>query len=538
MEREVFRKMAIVIAVVMVLGVLSACGGNMSTGENGTTTVQTTTTQTATETAKQKPEPVELQIMLFGDKPNGLDEVLAEFEKRTADTLNTKLNIIWTPLGDYANKLKLKLSAGEELDCNFDAQWLQMLNLIGQNNYMELDKYFNNDEYPGLKKSFSTEMLNNNKFSDHIFGVPFSQGYGEVSCIYIRKDLREKYGLPKISSLSDLGAFYDKVKENDPGIIPIAESADATWFHGFSQKTAIEMEKQGLAGTSLGADISGIFKLSADKKRVEEVLTQYEYDVNNIGVDLNAVARKWYTNGYFEKDIISQKDKVGLFKAGKAASLAWDTANFYAVSRDLKKSVPEAQLEIFVTNDAAKNFQTGSMISEFKAWNFACIPVSSKKADRTMKFFDWLFSDKANHDLFEYGIEGKHWAADGEDKYKVPDGAEAFSFPGYEFTWNTNMVRYPFDIDDEVLKYLQYRSKDDTYVKSEVAGFTFNTEPVKTEVAKVGPCFSDLNRLLVIGVLDNYQEKMAEAVEKAKKLGLDKIKEEAKKQYEEFLAKK
>ena len=541
MKRKVFRDLAVVLAVVMVLGVLAACGGNKGAKEPGSTSGQATKSQTATETIKPKPEPVELQVMLFGDKPNGMDEVLAEFEKRTADTLNTKLNIIWTPLGDYANKLKLKLSAGEEVDCNFDAQWLQLLNYIGQNNYLEMDKYFVDDNYPGLKKSFSTEMLNNNKFNGDIYGVPFSQGYGEVNGIYIRKDLREKYGLPEIETINDLEAFYDKVKENEPGMMPIAENAAGTqWMLGFSQYAEVVGAQDNVYGTGLGADISASFTLSADKKHVDSVLFSFETGAptNPQVIDVNAVARKWYTKGYFEKDVISQKDKVGVFKAGKAASMAWDTANFYNVSSDLKKSVPGAQLELFVSNEAARNLQPGSMMSEFKAWNFACIPVSSKKADRTMQFFSWLFNDKANHDLFEYGIEGKNWDADGEDKYKVSDGYTSLNFPGYEFTWNTNYVRYPFDMDETVLKYLKYRSRDDSYIKSELSGFAFNQEPVKTEMAKVGPCFTDINTALCLGVLDNYQERMAQAVEKAKKLGLDKIREEAKRQVEEFLAKK
>lgn len=532
MKSKVLRIVSMMVALVMVVSVFSACGSKTVTEEKGSTVVQE-----KTQADVPKPEPVEIQMMLWGDKPNGLDEVLAEFEKRTADTLNMKLNISWTPLGEYANKLKLKLSAGEEVDCNFDAQWLQMNNIIGQKNYTELDKYFNDDNYPGLKKSFSAEMLNNNKFNGHIYGVPFSQGYGEVSGIYIRKDLREKYGLPKINSISELEAFFDKVKQNDPGIIPIAENgAGANWQMGLAQYNEIEYGKAGIYGTGLGADISAVFKLSADKKHVERM--QFSNEQTDYVVDINELARKWYTKGYFEKDVISQKDKAGVFKAGKAASIAWDTSNFYGISNDLKKSVPGAEIELFVTNEAAKNFQPGSMLSEFKAWNFACIPVTSKKADRTMMFFSWLFSDKANHDLFEYGIEGKNWVSEGDDKYKVPEGGTVYSFPGYQLTWNTNMVRYPFDIDEDVLKYLQYRSKDDTYIKSELAGFSFNQEPVKTEIAKVGPVFADINNLLLLGMLDNPKEKMAQAVEKAKKLGLEKIREEAKKQVEEFLAKK
>lgn len=534
-------KKLLVLSLVMTLlmSAITGCGSTSTTPKD----VAANTQEIAAPTpeATPKPEPVTIEMMLWGDKPVGLDDVLSEFEKRTADTLNMKLNIGWTPLGDYANKLKLKLSAGEEVDSAFDAQWLQMTNFIGQKNYTELDQYFNNDQYPGLKKVFSQEMLENNKFSGHIYGVPFLQGYGEISGIYIRKDLREKYGLPSIQSISDLEAFFEAVKKNDPGIVPLTENGTgANWFQGFSHNQEAYNARKNIFGTGLAAGISANFILNADGKRVDKVIMtgDPDEDSNKPIINIEELARKWYVNGYFEKDVISQKDKAGLFKAGKAAAVAWDTANYYNVATELKKAVPGADMELFVTNDASRNMEQKAIASEFKAWNFACIPVTSKKIDRTMAFFDWLFAEKANHDLFEYGIEGKNWTADGEDKFKVPEGGTSFAFPGYQLTWNPNYIRYPSEIGDDILKYLKYRTEVSTYFKSALSGFTFNTEPVKTEVAKVGPVLDEISKITLVGMLDNPKGKLQEANEKAKKLGLEKIREEAKKQVEEFLANK
>ena len=61
--------------------------------------------------------------MLFGDKPIEMDKVLAEFENRTKDTLNTKLDIEFNPFADHKQKLNLKMTAGEEVDAAFDAPW-------------------------------------------------------------------------------------------------------------------------------------------------------------------------------------------------------------------------------------------------------------------------------------------------------------------------------------------------------------------------------------------------------------------------------
>ncbi len=537
MKKQFIRTIAMVMAVMMSLALLVGCGKAEGNNAESTKAAESKQAETATVEQAPRPGPMEAVMMLWGDKPAGFDEVMAEFENRTGDTLNLKWNVIWTPLAEYGNKLKLKISAGEDVDSAFDAQWNQMLNFISQNGYAELDQYFNNDKYPGLKKYFNEEMINNNKFNGHVYGIPFTQSYGDVSGFYIRKDLREKYGLPVINSYTELEAFFDKVLENEQGMIPLAANGqNEVAFYGVMHNNQRLLANDNIYDTTLGAGVGAVFKLSADGKKVENVYFEGDPDKPQGVVDIDELARKWYVKGYFEKDVISQKDKTGLFKAGKAAAVAWDTANFYAVSNDLKKAVPGAEIEFFANNDAARKLEKHSRTSEFKAFNFACIPTSSQKTERVMMFFDWIFSDRANHDLFEYGIEGKNWVADDEDKYRIPEGGTPYNFPGYMLTWNPGLVRDPSDLDSEVLKFMKYKRQDDTYYKSALAGFTFNIEPVKTEMAKVGPVLEDVAKLTTIGLLDNPKEKKTEVNEKARKLGLEKIREEAKKQVDEFLA--
>lgn len=167
------------------------------------------------EGGKQQPaavEPVTLNIMLWGDKPKQFDEVVAEFERQTMDTLHLRLNITFTPQADYVNKLKLKLAAGEQVDIVFDAPWMNMNTFIAEGSYANLDQYFGNDKYPGLKQAFSSMYMDNNKITGpdnqlHSYGLPLSRYLGELSTLYYRKDLAAAYGLPSIETYADLLAF-------------------------------------------------------------------------------------------------------------------------------------------------------------------------------------------------------------------------------------------------------------------------------------------------------------------------------------------
>lgn len=104
--------------------------------------------------------------MLFGDKPVDMDKVLTEFGNRSKDTLNTTLDLEFNPASDHKQKTKLKLAAGEAVDLMFDAPWMNLNQNISQGFYQELDKYFNNDEYPGLKKHFRKSFLMPTKSMD------------------------------------------------------------------------------------------------------------------------------------------------------------------------------------------------------------------------------------------------------------------------------------------------------------------------------------------------------------------------------------
>ena len=115
--------------------------------------------------------------MLFGAKPVDLDKILAKFEEVSKDTLNTKLEFEYNPPSDHRQKMQLKMSTAEPVDLMFDAPWMSLYNNVSLGYYQQLDKYFNNDQYPGLKKAFPPELLEANKINGHIYTIPFLTSY-------------------------------------------------------------------------------------------------------------------------------------------------------------------------------------------------------------------------------------------------------------------------------------------------------------------------------------------------------------------------
>ena len=75
----------------------------------------------------------ELKIMIPGDKPDDFDEVQAVAEERLAsEGMDYKLNVVFVPWGQLADKMNVTLASGERVDLVFDAPWIPDLKKPGK----------------------------------------------------------------------------------------------------------------------------------------------------------------------------------------------------------------------------------------------------------------------------------------------------------------------------------------------------------------------------------------------------------------------
>jgi len=521
-----FAKIAMLLSVMLISSSLVACG----------------TKKTETTTATGSTEPVTLKVFFSGEVKN-MDKVVAEFEKRTKDTLNTKLDVTVIPSADYKEKLKLQMTAGEDMDLVFDASFLNLNTFAAQDAYTDLSTYFNNDKYPGLKKAFSTDYVAANKILGKSIAIPITSSYTDIAGLMIRKDLREKYGLGPITNDEELVKYFEAIKANDPTITPISIGG----ARGFYQLMGENYEDPLRTVKAGGFNVL----LSPDYKTVTNVYTAGDSDeilAKNAGTkDTTDLLIKQYTqfaalSKYAEKDSISvaSPDAYQLFVSGKAGAHDSEISGFTGMRDTLKKSVPTAELEFYAYNPLIRNMEKGAIVSEYKAWNFLAIPASSKKADSAMKFMDWIFQSQANHDLFELGIENEDWIAVGDDQFKLPDTAPAnqYSFPGFELTWNSNYTRTNSSVPAEVKKYLDYQANPDSFIYSELAGFTFDNSSLKTEIASTDALYQSIYKPLQHGIVANPAETLKKNNADSSKVGLNTIRAEVKKQVQAFLDKK
>lgn len=458
---------------------LAGCGGNGGNAEPGNANSSNANSGAGSASNASK-EVVELKAYLPGDKPVGFDEVLkAVNDKLKTDNVGASLNINFLPWSDYGNTVAVKMSAGEDFDMYLDAPWLSMNQMIASNSLQALDAMV--EERPELKASIPDEMWEYNKFGGKIMGIPLGTTQGSVYGLLIRKDLREKYGLPELKTLDDLEKFLYAVKENEKDIKPFVINgikADKLPFI-LSDSANMALDEVLEIGVNM-------FAYSTKDKKV---VGQWE---SPMIADAFERVTKFYKDGILSKNIAQEQNAETLFKQGKYAATyyAADGVEGLKYAEMLKDG--SDKLEVFVPNgDKAKPY------TAFQQWNFLCIPASSKHADLAMDVANWL-SIKENHDLMEYGIQGKDWEPVGDSSYKV---LSSYVFPGYTLTWRPTLNRTPDTMMADDKKWFDFSADPANFTLSPTAGFTFDAEKVKTEYAKITPFHDSLFLPLAQGVL-------------------------------------
>ncbi|WP_163877940.1 extracellular solute-binding protein [Paenibacillus favisporus] len=520
----IFRKGLTVIAATVLLLVTAACGSNSNDAGNAASSNKSAN-EAISGTSSSQLDPVTLKIVVPGDRPADMDAVIKEAESRMADTINVKLNLVFIPWSDLAQKTQVMLASGEDVDLIFDAPWLHLDQMISAGYYEPLEDLM--DKYgQDAVKVRSDQMFDANKFQGHIYALPLGNTHLAGRTYLVRKDLREKYGLPPIQSYDDLIKFAYKVKENEKDIVPLlaygqSGQKDVSWgaFRSF-----MEYDPQLLRSDALGQSLVLYYKNNDGK--VYNLFDEMEPRVWSWIKD----ARKLYTDGLIHPDVLAIKDVDSVINSGKVAVATYNEFGVpSSISAALAQNAPGAELEAvtFIKMEKGKN------ITNFKQANFQAIPKVSKHKERAMMFLNWA-ADKDNYDLLAYGIEGKNYEKIGDDQYKQI--GSGYSYFPYAWIWNPTTDRLNGGFDEESIKHYQFNKDASNLTPSILTGFSFDPTPVINEISLYNATEDKYYNSLFNGVTDpdaTWTKFKKEAEGNAKKIQV-----ELQKQIDSFLASK
>jgi putative aldouronate transport system substrate-binding protein len=435
------------------------------------------------------------------------DLVYEQFNTLLKQKMNTTIDFKVFPWGDYDQKMQAVIASGEKFDLCFTANWINnYLQNVSKGAFIPLDDLLTKYA-PKLKASVPDKIWAATKVNGKIYGIINYQISAMTSGLSFPTSLIKKYNFDptKVKKLEDIEPYMKVVKAGEPDLVAVYGVANTSG-------TTIGYVNQYLGFEEIGGRaIPGII---LDNDPTMKVVNQFKTDKFKNWIKLE---RDWYLKGYIMKDAVAVKDmdpnlstaKVGVSFVGnyKPGGDAESAARYgYPITE-----VPISDAELI----------TSSIISTMHA-----ISITSPNPERAMAFMELMNTDKAQYNLLTFGIEGKHYTKTGANSIAlVKDSAYNPGTPWmHASTFNAFLLPgQPADVWEKT-KTLNMTAK-----ASPIIGFSFNPEPVQSEIAQCQSVRQEYLPALELGTVDP-DTVLPEFLDKLDQAGAQKIIDEMQKQ--------
>ena len=459
--------------------------------------------------------PVSLMWYYPGTYPQSdQDTVFDAFNELLETKLNTTIDFKPISWGDYNQKMQVIIASGEEYDLCYTANWINNYHHnVAKGAFVPLDDLI--DEYaPGLKKLVPAKIWDATRVKGKIYGLINYQISAMTSGVMFPKSLVEKYNFDyaSVKKLEDLEPYLAEVTAGESGMIPLGVANTAGTTIGYVN-AYLGFEEIG------GRAVPGIILNNDPNMRV---INQFKTPEFAAWINL---MRDWYEKGYIAEDAIAVTDiNPNLSAGGVGVSFEGNHkpgGDAEAAARwgyDVV-SVPISESLLI----------TSSIISTMHS-----ISVTSENPERAMMFMEIMNTDKEQYNLLTFGIKDVHYEMTGPNSIQpIADSGYA---PGtawmHASTFNAYLLPgQPDDVWD------QTRELNMTAKASPIIGFSFDPEPVQSEIAQCTSVRQEYLPALELGTVDPAKV-LPEFLEKLDKAGAQRIIDEMQAQIDTWKATK
>jgi putative aldouronate transport system substrate-binding protein len=489
----------------LVFGVIG-CGTNQDNAKDEGSTATTSSTQQ--ETSSSKSTPVTLTAVFPGNPPQDESNVLSEVNKKLkADGLNIIIKTSY--IADYWNKLAMTVAGQTEIDVAW-AHASTLSALVAKKVYQPIDEVFDADA-PDIKANTPDYVLKGGTINGKLYAIARVIPMAEFPNVYnIRGDLREKYGLPPIKTVSDLEKYFDAVLKNDPDMYCNIDPGMQQLYAAY-------------ANYYFPIGDGGVSPVYIDPK--DSAHTVKTFFDSEAFAKVCATKKSWRDKGYIPADTSKVTDPTGGFINGKVACVY---ANIMSKSEQIEAfsaSVPNGKIETVLLTSEPFIFQAAD--------NMLAVPSTSKHVKEAVQFINWIKKNQENYDLWSFGVKGVNYSLDGE-AVSFADIPTEKQYITNNWMWNDiRIARFSSKMTKEDIDIL--KNWDANAVKTPFIGFTLDQEKAKTQVSQVLAVMNEYFANLAIGSID-YNTIKSEVEGKLNAAGIEDIVKEVQTQLDAFLA--
>lgn len=504
--------LAILVAAAMLLSlVLAGCGEN-KTG----TTEETKATASVAQTAQAQDKPEQLSeaklTWYFGGGWPQADQdlVFGEVNKYLKDKINATVDFKPVSWGDYEQKIKVIITAGEDYDLCFTAPWINnYAQNVGKGAFLPLDDLL--PKYAPKRWADLSEYWDAARVNGKIYGFINEQIFARTACISVEKALSDKYNFSatyKVGDLSSLEPFISAVYKDSPdkfvsiSFNDIPETFNMEYISGATAPGAVTLDDPNFK----------VFNYFESESFIKYVNLMREWNKKGYLHSNETLAKKRDSTGPDWKNHKILLEVAGAYKPGVDAEM---TAGYGFATSAYPAGIP------VLTTSAV----IGTMFG---------ISRNSKNPERALMMLDLVNTDAKLYNLISFGIEGTHYTMENGFMVKEGDAANRY-YPAVPWMFGNQFLAnvtkgMPADVWEQT-KALNKSAK-----KSVLFGFTFDPEPVKSEIAKCSAVIDEYRTSINLGLLDDSKYK--EFLDKLKNAGSDTIITEMQKQIDAWKAAK
>ena len=456
---------------------------------------------------------------------DAINEYLARVHKENKKVrkMQVRFHLIpWDP--SWTEQAIGALMADEKIDLIFTADWEGYTQEIEAGKLLELETALEIDG-KGILETLSSDFLDGIRVHGHIYGIPTNKELCVPSGIIVNKTAADLIGW-------DLSEYADGTKKiTTPELEPWLEKYKAM----FPDKYPYLMEKDRWSDEPWGHEWIGLeedvlsmrFAKDANGKYDETVYSIYETEEQEEHIRL---MYQWAQAGYISPDAAAQ-DYNRVFGSGDFLVFTQplkgrNYKSLEMIAANRKADDPEFECVEIVMQDKYKvTCQAGGSM-------FA-IPRTGR-SDLAMQYLNLMHTDPVLVNLMLFGVEGVNYTRANESQVELIDSANWYGMHGGAWTVGNTKLQYVLTTEDpeknaELQKYALDAPMTASY------GFRFDKKRAETLKA-VEDVVKEYARPLMVGAVDpDDPEKGLEAFRtKLHEAGIDALKEEVEKQYDEW----
>ena len=241
---------------------------------------------------------------------------------------------------------------------------------------------------------------------------------------------------------------------------------------------------------------------------------------------------KSYGNrNFWPKDIISNKSVSKMFENGKCATKVNNLATVSTLLEDVNNKHPEWEVELY---DFSKGKKKG--LSSY-ASNGMSIHETSENPERALMLLDLFKHDKRYFDLTNYGIQGKHWKEEADNRFtslneSLPKNEQYIA--GCVWGWGNNKLKKISSTEFKATRPILDRWEKEETTQGVMPGFVFDDTNTKNELVNIENVVKQYATPLEIGMVDNVDDGLAVLRQKLKEAGIEKIIKEMQQQIDKY----